>query len=124
MLSTAPITAFLSTTSSRQAKAFYGSTLGLRLLGEDDFALVFADRGRRCGFRRFKASTPQPFTALRRQVTSIKRSVRALAKRGVNFERYCFMEQDEDGIWLAPSGARVAWFKDPEGHVLSLSQSA
>jgi catechol 2,3-dioxygenase-like lactoylglutathione lyase family enzyme len=56
MLSTAAITAFLSTTSARQAKAFYGSTLGLRLLGEDDFALVFAAGGRRCGFRRSRPS--------------------------------------------------------------------
>jgi len=124
MLSKAPITAFLSTTSARQAKAFYGSTLGLRLLGEDDFALVFAARGAQVRIQKVKAVTPQPFTALGWQVTSIRRSVRALAKRGVKFERYSFMEQDEDGIWLAPSGTRVAWFKDPEGHVLSISQAA
>src|SRR4026207_339400 len=121
MLSMAPITAFLSTTSARQAKAFYGSTLGLRLLGEDDFALVFAARGAPVRIQKVKAVTPQPFTALGWQVTSIRRSVRALAKRGVKFERYSFMEQDEDGIWLAPSGTRVAWLTNLEGCGLAVS---
>lgn len=123
MLGAAPITAFLSTTNARRAKAFYGRALGLRLLAEDDFALVFATRGAPLRIQKVDVVTPQPFTALGWQVASIKRSVRALAKRGVRFERYSFMEQDEDAIWLAPSGTRVAWFKDPEGHVLSISQA-
>jgi hypothetical protein len=66
---------------------------------------------------------PHPFTSLGWQVRGIRRVVTGLTKRGVVFERYSFMDQDDQGVWLAPSGTRVAWFKDPDGNLLSLSDS-
>ena len=66
--------------------------------------------------------TPQPFTVLGWAVRDIAQTVRELAARGVAFHRYGFMQQDDLGIWSAPSGARVAWFPDPDGNTLSLTQ--
>jgi hypothetical protein len=65
---------------------------------------------------------PQPFTVLGWRVADAQASVRALAARGVTFERYSTLEQDDLGIWVTPTGTRVAWFKDPDGNVLSVSQ--
>jgi predicted enzyme related to lactoylglutathione lyase len=70
-----------------------------------------------------KVFTPQPFTALGWRVTSIRKSIAALVRKGVAFERYGFLTQDDQGVWRAPSGAQVAWFKDPEGNLLSLTQT-
>ena len=69
------------------------------------------------------AVTAHPFTALGWQVRGIRRIVTGLARRGVVFERYPFLEQDDHSVWLAPSGTSVAWFKDPDGNLLSLSES-
>jgi predicted enzyme related to lactoylglutathione lyase len=55
-------------------------------------------------------------------VPDISAAIRELSGRGVNFERFPFVEQDADGVWTAPGGARVAWFKDPDGNTLSLTQ--
>ena len=56
------------------------------------------------------------------QVPDIVATVKALEKAGVKFERYSFMQQDERGIQTFPGGARVAWFQDPDGNILSLTQ--
>ena len=66
--------------------------------------------------------TPAPFTILGWQVTEIEKTVAGLQAKGVAFERFGFFEQDSLGIWTAPTGDKVAWFKDPDGNVLSLSQ--
>jgi hypothetical protein len=71
---------------------------------------------------RVREFQPQPFTVLGWQVKDIAASIRELARRGVRFERYGFFEQDELGIWRAPGGAQIAWFKDPDGNTLSLTQ--
>jgi hypothetical protein len=67
--------------------------------------------------------TPHSYTALGWHVQGIRRIVTGLRQRGVDFERYPFLEQDDHAIWLAPSGTSVAWFKDPDGNLLSLSES-
>jgi catechol 2,3-dioxygenase-like lactoylglutathione lyase family enzyme len=122
MLRNAAVTAFLATARSRAAKKFYGKILGLPLVSEDEFGLVFRTAGAPLRIQKVAKLTPQPFTALGWQVTNIHRTVRQLSKRGVMFERYPFFEQDEDAVWSAPSGAKVAWFKDPDGQILSLTQ--
>ncbi len=66
--------------------------------------------------------TPAGFTVLGWQVADIKTMVTALMQKGVTFERFPGLEQDEMGIWTAPSSASIAWFKDPDGNILSLSQ--
>jgi catechol 2,3-dioxygenase-like lactoylglutathione lyase family enzyme len=67
-------------------------------------------------------AAPHPFTALGWQVEDIRTAVHALAAAGVSCERFPGLHQDGDGIWTAPSGARIAWFKDPDGNVLSLTE--
>ena len=88
---------------------------------DDGFALVLDANG--IMVRVAKAQfTPAPFTILGWQVSDIKKMVTGLQGKGVQFERFGFFEQDELGIWTAPTGDMVAWFKDPDGNVLSVSQ--
>ncbi len=115
MLSTGTVTAFIASAQPGRAKQFYRDTLGLRLLGDDQFAIVFDCAGVQLRIQKVETLRPHAFTALGWQVPSIRRSVSSLAKRGIVFERYGFMEQDELGVWRAPSGAKVAWFKDRMG---------
>jgi catechol 2,3-dioxygenase-like lactoylglutathione lyase family enzyme len=123
MIGRSLLTAFLATSNAARAKAFYSRTLGLRLLEDDQFALLFDSGGVPLRIQKVDAVRPHPFTALGWQVRSIRRVVTGLVKRGVVLERYPFLEQDEQGVWLAPSGTRVAWFKDPDGNLLSVSES-
>lgn len=120
MLTTARLTAFAATTQPERARAFYRDTLGLPLISEDDFALVFDANGTDLRIQKVRALEPAGHTALGWQVPDLRETVHGLRDRGVTFERYPFFEQDVDGIWDAPGGARVAWFKDPDGNLLSV----
>jgi catechol 2,3-dioxygenase-like lactoylglutathione lyase family enzyme len=121
MLGSLNIVAFVPTTDTQTARAFYESVLGLRFVKDDGFALVFDANG--IMVRVAKAQfTPVPFTILGWQVTRIEETVKGLRAKGVHFERFGFLEQDELAIWTAPTGDKVAWFKDPDGNMLSVSQ--
>jgi catechol 2,3-dioxygenase-like lactoylglutathione lyase family enzyme len=121
MLGSLNIVAFVPTTDTQKARAFYESVLGLRFVKDDGFALVFDANG--IMVRVAKAQfTPVPFTILGWQVTRIEETVKGLRAKGVHFERFGFLEQDELAIWTAPTGDKVAWFKDPDGNMLSVSQ--
>ena len=122
MLTTANIIAFVATAHADRAVAFYRDTLGLRLVSDDGFAIVFDCHGVQLRIQKVEALQPQPFTALGWTVERIHEEVPALSKRGVVFERYPFLNQDDLGVWHAPSGAKVAWFKDPDGNLLSLTE--
>lgn len=122
MLESSTPVAFLATTDPLRARAFYTETLGLSLLSEDDFSLVFNLHGVPLRIQKVRELHPQPFTALGWSVPSASRTVEALRERGVSFERYPFLTQDAHDIWDAPGGARVAWFKDPDGNLLSLTE--
>ena len=123
MLRRAPLTAFVASARPARAKRFYRDTLGLRLVSEDRFALVFDCKGVQLRIQKVGELEPHPFTALGWTVPAIRRRVAAFGKRGVAFERYPFLEQDDLGVWHAPSGAKVAWFKDPDGNLLSLTEA-
>lgn len=124
MLDKAKLTAFVVTTDAARARRFFGDVLGLRIEGEDDFALVVDANGTKIRVTKMKEWTPLQHTVVGWEVTDIEGSVRGLVERGVAFEKYGFLEQDALGIWKAPGGtARVAWFKDPDGNVLSLQQA-
>ncbi|HVT41172.1 MAG TPA: VOC family protein [Gemmatimonadaceae bacterium] len=123
MIGKSQLTAFLATSNPARSKAFYAKTLGLRLIEDDQFALLFDSGGVPLRIQKADAVRPHSFTALGWQVRSIRRVVAGLVKRGVVLERYPFLEQNEQGVWLAPSGTRVAWFKDPDGNILSVSES-
>jgi predicted enzyme related to lactoylglutathione lyase len=122
MLASNDIVAFVPTTDPARAKAFYAETLGLRLESESSFALVFRVHGTMLRVTTVQELTPQPFTIFGFDVPDIAAAIRELADRGVEFERYDFADQDELGVWRAPAGARVAWFKDPDGNTLSLAE--
>ena len=122
MLADAAPVAFVSTTDPARARAFYETTLGLRLLADEAFALVFDLAGMPLRVTRVDRLEPQPFTVLGWRVDDVTATVRELAGRGVHLERYPDLEQDPDGIWTAPSRTRVAWFKDPDGNTLAVSQ--
>ena len=117
---------FIPTRNAEQAREFYERKLGLRFVSDDQFALVFHSGGDSGGTMirvvRVGEFTPVPFTILGSETADIEQDVRDFSDRGVQFERYGFPGQDERGIWTAPGGAQVAWFKDPDGNVLSLSQ--
>ena len=117
------IIGFATIVDVERAKAFYGDTLGLRLLKEEPpFALVFDANGIMLRLGMGREVPPANGTVLGWRVPDIVAAVRELMEAGVVFERYGFMKQDELGIWDAPGGARVAWFRDPDGNILSLSQ--
>jgi catechol 2,3-dioxygenase-like lactoylglutathione lyase family enzyme len=123
MLGSNKVMTFVATTNGRRARSFYCDTLGLPLVHEDDFAIVCDAKGTVLRIQKVESLTPQGFTILGWEVPGIEAAVDALSGRGVRFERFDGMDQDDRGIWRAPSGARVAWFKDPDGNVLSLTQT-
>lgn len=116
--------AFIPTARPAAARAFYSETLGLMFVEEDAFALVFRIGSVHTMLRVVKlpSFTPAGFTIFGWESSDIEASVRDLAARGVAFLRFGHFEQDELGIWNAPGGARIAWFQDPDGNTLSLSQ--
>jgi catechol 2,3-dioxygenase-like lactoylglutathione lyase family enzyme len=123
MLLAKPVT-FVATVDPARARTFYTDVVGLRFVRDDGFALLFDNVGVPLRVSRVEAFTPRPYTVLGWEVADIDATVAALADRGAVFQRYTFLEQDAAGIWSAPGGARVAWFLDPDGNVLSLSQGA
>jgi catechol 2,3-dioxygenase-like lactoylglutathione lyase family enzyme len=122
MLASSPIVGFVATTDPARAKAFYRDVLGLLLISEDEYALVFDAHGTMLRIAIVGEIVLAPYTVLGWQVDGIDATVRGLTAKAVKFERYAWMEQDALGIWTAPSGAKVAWFKDPDGNLLSLSR--
>jgi catechol 2,3-dioxygenase-like lactoylglutathione lyase family enzyme len=117
------IIGFVTIVDVARAKSFYRDTLGLRLVSEEPpFALVFDANGIMIRLGMGKEIPPASGTVLGWQVPDITAVVKDLGAAGVQFERYGFMQQDESGIWTAPSGAKVAWFKDPDGNILSVSE--
>lgn len=115
---------FTATTSPDASRAFYEQTLGLTFVEDSPFALVFDVDGIQLRIQKVEQLTPAPFTALGFQVGDIRGRVRELAGKGVSFEQFKFLGQDDDGIWTTPDGAQIAWFRDPDGNLVSLSQGA
>jgi len=122
VLNAAPPIAFVSTTDPERARAFYQDTLGLTFVADEGFALVFDLAGVMLRVTRVDELQPQPFTVLGWRVDDPEETVRGLTGRGVAFERFPGMEQDALGIWRSPSGASIAWFRDPDGNVLSITR--
>jgi catechol 2,3-dioxygenase-like lactoylglutathione lyase family enzyme len=122
MLNNEKIMSFVGVSDADKARAFYRDTLGLSLISEDGFALAFAVGGVMLRVSLVNEVRPQPYTVLGWQVKDATATARALAKAGVPLERYEHVPQDDDGIWTAPGGAKIAWFKDPDGNILSIAQ--
>ncbi|MDQ6612817.1 MAG: VOC family protein [Gemmatimonadota bacterium] len=115
---------FLVTTDTHKSKHFFGETLGFPLINEDDFGMTFNANGSR--LRLVKATTfvPAAGTVLGWNVQDVHAAIRELTAKGVRFEQFDlpYMKQDAYGVWDTEAGDKVAWFKDPEGNVLSVSQ--
>lgn len=122
MLSAARIIAFVSSRDLERAKAFYVQTLGLNFVSQDSFALVLNANGTMIRIAKVGEFQPANFTILGFDVADIQQEVAALQAKGISCEHYPGMPQDEMGIWYSPSGARVSWFKDPDGNVISLTE--
>ena len=121
MLTDQRLKAFVSATQPDKARQFYSEKLGLKLLSEDSYGIEFETNGAHLRVSFVDKLTPQPFTVLGWDTEDIDSTIRLLNERGITFERYTFIEQDDSGIWTAPGGTRVAWFKDPDGNLLSVS---
>jgi catechol 2,3-dioxygenase-like lactoylglutathione lyase family enzyme len=117
------LVAFAATVDPTKARAFYEGVLGLRLVSDDSpFALVFDASGTMLRVTIVHEHHPDPFTVLGWDVDDIEGAVKSLTAAGVEFLRYPGLnDSDPLGIWTAPGGARIAWFHDPDGNVLSLT---
>jgi catechol 2,3-dioxygenase-like lactoylglutathione lyase family enzyme len=122
MLESNKIIAFVCTTDSKRARAFYEGILGLRFVSDDQFALVLNGNGTMLRIAKLPELKPAQFTVLGWETGEIEKTVEELIGKGIQFEKYSFLPQDDLGIWTAPTGDKVAWFRDPDGNILSLSQ--
>lgn len=122
MLNSAELICFVATKNPEAAKRFYADLLDLTLVEDSQFALAFDANGTMLRIQKVHELTPAKHTALGWRVTDIRAQIRALTSKGIRFERYAGLAQDEMGIWKSPSGALVAWFLDPDGNGLSLTE--
>lgn len=123
MLADKALIAFVATTDPAKARTFYQDALGLRFVAETPAALEFDARGTMLRVTRVAPGfIAAPHAVLGWNIEDIRTAVRALKRRGIVFERYEGLNQDQDDLWDSPNGAQVAWFKDPDGNTLSLTQ--
>ena len=122
MLGSTDAIAFVGATDLGRARLFYEQVLGLPLAGQNDFACVFSAKGTMLRVTAVPEVARGGYTVLGWRVHDIAAAVRDLSARGVVFLRYDGMDQDDSGVWTTPGGDRVAWFADPEGNILSLTQ--
>jgi catechol 2,3-dioxygenase-like lactoylglutathione lyase family enzyme len=113
---------FLATADAARARRFYQDVVGLEFVADEPVALVFRVGKSMLRIQKVQRVVAAPYTAMGWAVADIRATVRKLRAAGAVFQRYDGMNQDNDGIWQSPSGALVAWFCDPDGHVLSLTQ--
>jgi catechol 2,3-dioxygenase-like lactoylglutathione lyase family enzyme len=116
------IICFVATTQAAKAREFYENTLGLKFVSDDPFAIVFDTEGTMLRVQKVRELTPARYTALGWEVADISTRMKELIKKGVGFERFSGLKQDDLGAWTSPAGAKVAWFTDPDGNILSLTQ--
>lgn len=122
MLDSAKMMGFVPTTDYDKARAFYKGKLGFEFVSLDKFALVMRVGGHMVRIVKLPNFTPQQGTILGWEVEDAVAAAKWLAERGVATEKYPFVQDRELGIWTTPDGSRVAWFKDPDGNVLSVSE--
>src|SRR5215813_10762449 len=122
MLGSCEVIAFGATAQPAKAKDFYENTLGLHLVADEPFSLVFDANGTMLRIAKVQVVNPARHTILGWMVPDLRSAVTELAAKGIAFERYEGLPQDELGICSFPGGSEVAWFRDPDGNKLSLTQ--
>jgi catechol 2,3-dioxygenase-like lactoylglutathione lyase family enzyme len=124
MLVNEKIMGFIPSSNLDRSRKFYEGTLGLQVTSHDNFAVALNAGGIMVRVTHVGPFTPQKFTVFGWQVGDVAASVSTLKNAGIEFQRYGMPGQDDQGIWTAPGGAKIAWFLDPDGNVLSLAQFA
>ena len=122
MLTTSKVVGFVGTVRPAEARHFYEQILGLQLLEESPFALVFTSGGTTVRVQKVQAVVTPPYTSLGWEVVDIAATVQHLTSKGVEFQHFEGLPQNEAGIWLTPDGSQIAWFRDPDGNTLSLTE--
>jgi len=124
ILAAAKPVAIICTRDRAGAAKFYRDTLGLRTKLEDDYGVVFDVGGIDLRVSTVPDFTPHEHTVLGFSVPDVAVAVKALGEKGVTFNSYKGFNQDELGIWSLPNSMlRVAWFNDPDGNVLSVTNT-
>jgi catechol 2,3-dioxygenase-like lactoylglutathione lyase family enzyme len=121
MLKEPLIQAIITTAQAEKSKAFYTDMIGLKLLREDQYGMIFAGKIGVLRIAKVAAVVPAATSVLGFMMEDVIAAVKDLSAKGVRFERYGFLQQDELGVWTSPDGAKVAWFRDPDLNLLSLS---
>jgi len=124
MLGKYALMAFVSTAEPAKARAFYEEKLGLTVTSVDDYGVMYDAGGTTLRMSFVRELHPAPYSILSWMVTDIHAVIAGLKAKGVVFEIYEGFGQDGSGVWMAPGGTQVAWFKDPGGNLLSLSEFA
>ncbi len=120
----AKVVTFIHTRDRERAKAFYHGALGFPLIADDAFACVLDAHGAPLRITHIPDHTPNPHTVLGWSVHDIVETIAALTAAGVTMQIYEGFGQDAMGVWTSPDGAaKVAWFNDPDGNNLSLTQA-
>lgn len=122
MLTTARMVGFVPTSDYEKARSFYEGKLGFQFLSLDQYALVMKVGGHMVRISKIPDFTPRQGTILGWEVENIESAATWLRDKGVTLEKYPFVQDRELGIWTTPTGEKVAWFKDPDGNILSVSQ--
>ncbi len=115
---------FAATANPEESRRFYEEVMGLRFVSDHPYAIVFDINGIMLRVQKVAEVLDLPYTSLGFQVDDLQQSVVELQGKGVEFESFAFLEQDDNGIWTTPDGARVAWCRDPDGSMVSLTQHA
>jgi catechol 2,3-dioxygenase-like lactoylglutathione lyase family enzyme len=123
MLAGQRLVGFLPSRDLARSRAFFEGVLGLRVHASDPYAVLCSAGGNPLRIALVESFSPHPFTALGWTVPSIVRQIDALRKGGVACERFGSMPQDARGSWTAPDAAQVAWCKDADGNLLSLTET-
>ena len=122
MLAHCDLIAFIATTQPEQAKVFYSEVLELPLMEDTPFALVFDAHGTMLRIQKVQTLIPAGHTVLGWSVVDVHEAVEMLLKRSIICDRYPGLPQDEQGIWTTPDGNKIAWFTDPDGNTLSVTE--
>ena len=124
MLAHSKMMGFIFTRDYDNARAFYEGKLGLQFISQDQYALALRAGEHMIRIVKIPDFVPARATVLGWEVKDIEAVVAWLKARGVILEDYPFIQDRKLGIWSAPGGDRIAWFKDPDGNVLGVSQHA
>jgi catechol 2,3-dioxygenase-like lactoylglutathione lyase family enzyme len=122
MLAASKLVTLVWTSRIPEAERFYSEVLGLPLAGKSHGALLYQVGGGDLRVSPVPTTQPSAHTVLGFAVADVGAVVAQLAARGVSFERFPGFPHDASGIVATPEGAKVAWFRDPDGNLLSVVQ--